>query len=179
MTDAELQQLYEKYAHVLFKRCRDILKNDEAAHDAVQETFAKVLVHASEFRGQSSPLTWMYRISTNHCLNQIRNRRTRADKRSHHREELAGPSHVAPTGTQTLDHARIIKLLDVADDQTRRVVIHTYFDDCTRQQTADLVGISVPTVRKRLDTFIRLARRALDVGALWLCCLSDLAGRIT
>jgi RNA polymerase sigma-70 factor (ECF subfamily) len=168
MTDAELQALYDRYAPVLYHRCLSILKNEEDAHDAVQETFARVLRHAEEFRRQSSPLTWMYRISTNHALNTLRNRRGRQQKLDDHGQQVLGYGEPAPRpddGLQLADVDRLLALLDDADDETRRCVIHTYIDDCTRQETATLVGISVPTVRKRVRTFLAAARERLGLPA--------------
>ena len=53
------------------------------------------------------------------------------------------------------------------DPQTRQIVLHTYFDEMTRQQVAERVGLSVPTVRKRLNTFYDRARHLLETpGAL-------------
>jgi RNA polymerase sigma-70 factor (ECF subfamily) len=173
LTDQELAELYDRYAHVLFHRCRRILRNDEDAHDAVQETFAKVIRNADTFRQQSSPLTWMYRIATNHSLNQLRNRKGRRQKREDHRDEIGGSSVVTPGEEHSEDHARILELLDRVDDEVRAVVVHTYFDECTRQETAELVGLSVPTVRKRLNHFLDLARRQLGAAAV-VACLSTL-----
>lgn len=157
-TDAELSDLYAKYAHVLFWRCRSIVGSDEEANDAVQETFARVLRHGDEFRQQSSPLTWMYRISTNYCLNQVRNRRGRQQKLDRHGDGLYD---MGGEREGTEDHARILALLDGLDDETKACVIHTFFDDCTREEVASLVGISVPTVRKRVNQFLERARVAL------------------
>jgi RNA polymerase sigma factor (sigma-70 family) len=164
LTDQELKHLYDRYGHVLFHRCRSILRNDEEARDAVQETFARVIRHGDQFRAQSSPLTWMYRISTNYCLNQLRNRRGRDRKHEDHREEIGGPSVVRPSESDELDQGRILALLHDADDETRACVVHTYFDDCTREEVAELVGLSVPTVRKRINTFLEQARRQLGVA---------------
>lgn len=168
LTDAELAALYDRYAHVLFHRCRRILRNDEDAHDAVQETFARVMRNADAFRQQSSPLTWMYAIATNYSLNQVRNRTGRRQKLEHRHDDLA--PQVAPDEA-TEDHQRVLALLGEADDETRAVVVHTYFDECTRQETADLVGLSVPTVRKRLNAFLDRARRQLGAALLLLAAL--------
>lgn len=132
--------------------------------DAVQETFARVLRSGDSFRSQSSPLTWMYRISTNWCLNQLRNRRGRERKHTDHREDIVGRPEIEADGSEAFDRDRILALLDGCDDQTRAVVVHTYFDDCTREEVAALVGISVPTVRKRINTFLDQARRELGVA---------------
>ncbi|MFT4624313.1 MAG: RNA polymerase sigma-70 factor (ECF subfamily) [Myxococcota bacterium] len=168
-SDAELAQLYDRYAPVLYRRCRSILGNEEEAADAVQETFAKVIVHAVEFRGQSSPLTWMYRISTNLCLNRIRDRKGRLRKLEDRGFELVPTDGESESAG---DHPRIRRLLAEVDDEMRAVVVHTFFDDCTRAETARLVGVSVPTVRKRVRQFLDHARRSLSVAALALVLLT-------
>lgn len=163
LSDQELSALYDRYAHVVFRRCVSILGNEEDAHDAVQETFSRVLRHSDEFRGQASPLTWMYRISTNWCLNQIRNRSGRGKKLEDKRHEVLPEENHLPTQTSGFDRDLVVRLLDDADDETRACVVHTFFDDCTRQEVADLVGLSVPTVRKRVNEFLDRARRELGV----------------
>ena len=162
--DEELRALYDQYSPVIFSRCRAILGNDEDAMDAVQETFARVIKHREDFRAESSPLTWMYRISTNYCLNQIRNSKGRHDKRELNRELLVGDG-VAHPNSGRWESARVIRrLLEDADDQTRQIVIHLYFDDMTREQAAQLVGVSLPTLRKRLNHFMKRAKRVLETA---------------
>lgn len=177
LDDKELGQLYDRYAHVVYRRCLSILGNEEDAHDATQETFAKVLRNVERFRREASPLTWMYRISTNHCLNVLRNRKGRSNKLAVHREDIVGDGFSEPEGGARLDHATLRGLLEGLDDETRACVVYTYFDDCTRQEVAELVGLSVPTVRKRIQTFLDHARRALGVHAATLLTLLALWSR--
>ena len=66
--------------------------------------------------------------------------------------------------------------LEQVDEQTRQCVVHTFFDDCTRQETADLVGLSVPTVRKRVNEFIDLARRTFEAAVVLLVALAASGG---
>lgn len=174
-TDAELADLYHRYAHVLLARCRSILRNEEAAQDAVQETFARVIRNWDSFRRQSSPLTWMYRISTNYCLNQVRNAGTRRRKLEDHKGEIGGEA-VTPANDSGTDHARVLVLLEQVDEETRACVVHTFFDDCTRSETAELVGLSVPTVRKRVNDFLDLARRTFQAASLLLATTGALHG---
>lgn len=155
----DLQALYERYGHVILHRCRRILGNEEDAMDAVQETFARVIKHHDSFRADASPLTWMYRISTNYCLNQLRNRDARADKRDQHRTHIGGIAGHLPGAEDWELHETVRQLLADTDDETRRIVVHLYFDDMTKVEVAELVGLSVPTVRKRLDDFISRSRR--------------------
>ena len=157
MTEAELQGLYERYAHVIYHRALRIMGNEEDASDAVQETFARVLRGRDGFRDESSPLTWMYQISTNWCLNQIRNRRSRGEKRVEHREAIES-NQGSLAGSEEFERAQAVrKLLERLDEESRRIVVHLYFDDMTRNEVAERVGISLPTLRKRLKGVSREA----------------------
>lgn len=165
LTDDELTELYERTAHVIYHRCLRILGNEERARDAVHEVYARAMLRGEQFRGESKPLTWLYRIATNYCLNQLRNERGRQRKLENHAEDIVGDGIAQPDHRDQADLALIRSLLDTVDDQTRQCVMYSYFDDCTQQEIAELVGLSVPTVRKRIRTFIEQARRRLGVSA--------------
>src|SRR5438874_384381 len=61
--------LYGLYGPMVLRRARAMLGDDHAAHDAAQEIFERALRAWSEFRADASPVTWLYRATTNHCLN--------------------------------------------------------------------------------------------------------------
>lgn len=168
---AEVEALYRRYAPVLHARARSILGNDEAAADAVQETFARVIRHWDGFRAEASPLTWMYQISTNWCLNQLRNHKGRSRKHTDHKDEIQPETAPMIDPVGGLDAATLRALISDCDEQTRRIVVHLYFDDLTREETARLVGISQPTLRKRHDAFVDHARRAFGVVVSGLLAL--------
>ena len=181
-SEQEIRKLYDRYGPVLFQRCRSILGNDEDASDAVHETFARVITHHERFRADASPLTWMYRISTNYCLNQLRNRRGREEKRHVHREDIQGEDVARPGAGRWEDSHVIRRLLADADPQTQAIVIHIYFDDMTRAEAAALAGVSLPTLRKRLNHFLKRARRVLEtapVAPAAVALLVALAGWLT
>jgi RNA polymerase sigma-70 factor (ECF subfamily) len=162
-SEAELRELYVRYAPILHHRARGILGTDEDAADAVQDTFARVLRHHESFRGAASPLTWLYQVNTNGCLNKLRDRKGHARKHQDHREDILGDEAVDADALAEVDVGVVRDLLADSDDETRRVVIHLYFDDMTREQAGAMVGISQPTLRKRLDAFFRRARTRLGV----------------
>lgn len=163
-TEAELAALYARYAGPIHHRALSILKNEELAQEAVQETFVRVMRNWDQFRGDASPYTWMYRITTNFCLNQLRNRNSRQQKQVNQRADILGEETTWMRDESDADAIRA--LLADADLETRQVVMHLYFDDMTKEQTAIAVGLSVPTVRKRLDAFLRRAKRSLGAPAV-------------
>ena len=164
ISDAELSELYMRYAPVIHARARSILGDDAEADDAVQETFARVIRAGDRFRDEASPLTWMYQIGTNWCLNRIRDRKGHEKKHDERRPEILGDEAVSADADSRRDDSRLRALLLDEDDETRRIVIALFFDDMTREEAAKFIGISVPTLRKRLDLFLRRARRALGVS---------------
>jgi RNA polymerase sigma-70 factor (ECF subfamily) len=176
INDAELSDLYMRYAPILHARARSILGDDAEAGDAVQETFARVIRAGDRFREESSPLTWMYQINTNWCLNQLRNRKGRARKHDDHGEEIGGTGLTEGVAADRMDDAMLRELLASEDEQTQRILVCLYFDDMTREDTAVAVGISVPTLRKRLDEFLRRARRRLGLPLSPAFFLVGLAG---
>jgi RNA polymerase sigma-70 factor (ECF subfamily) len=162
-TEAEIRTLYERYAHILHYRARSILGSDEEAADAVQETFARVIRNYDDFRMEASPLTWMYRISTNWCLNRLRDRKGHDRKHVENKEEIIGDG-LSPAPGEAFEREELRQLIREADEETQKILIHLYFDDMTREDTAVVVGISVPTLRKRLEAFFKKAKWSLGGG---------------
>src|SRR4051794_5745673 len=88
----ELEALYRTYGALVKRRARGILGDDHEAQDAMQEVFVRVIGAMGEFRRQSQPSTWLYRITTNLCLNRLRDGRRRRDHLSRMGQEaVASP----------------------------------------------------------------------------------------
>ena len=68
----ELMSSYEKRAYNIALR---IMSNEEDAKDAAQEAFIKIFRSIKNFREESSFSTWLYRIVTNTCLDELRKRK--------------------------------------------------------------------------------------------------------
>jgi RNA polymerase sigma-70 factor (ECF subfamily) len=61
--------IVEKYKDKSLSLACSILKEEEAAEDALQDAFLKVLKSIDKFRFDSLFSTWLYRIVVNTCLN--------------------------------------------------------------------------------------------------------------
>lgn len=157
--------LYRRYGALVEGRCRYLLGDRDAAQDATQEVFVKVMRSLDQFRGDASPSTWILRIATNHCLNRLASERAgwkaRFRRHVHHVEEAGLRGGVDP------ERARLVhQLLDRVDPETQAVAIHYFVDEMTQEEIGALLGRSMPTIRKRLATFKRVARREVGDGAL-------------
>jgi RNA polymerase sigma-70 factor, ECF subfamily len=149
-----LRELYEKYGASVHGRCAYLLRDRSKAEDAMQEVFAKALEHYQGFRAESSPLTWLMKIATHHCLNVLRSERAgwrdrfAAEKR-HHADSAEGAG-----GPQSFElRQEVRKLLARFDLETQQAAVHYHVDEMTLEEVAAVLGRSVPTVRKRLEEF--------------------------
>lgn len=154
-----LRELYARYGGAVYSRCAYLLKDRTRAEDAMQEVFAKALTHLPEFRAQASPVTWLMKIATHHCLNELRSER--AGWRSlFERTQRARPEgHGGQEEHEARDWVR--NLLSHFDEETQAAAIHYHVDEMTLEEVAGLLGRSVPTIRKRLEDFARKGGREL------------------
>jgi RNA polymerase sigma-70 factor (ECF subfamily) len=68
------ERLYSLHGARMKNLARNILGSSADAEDAVQETFLKVQRSIGSFRGQSSFVTWTFRILVNTCYDARRSR---------------------------------------------------------------------------------------------------------
>ena len=151
-----LADLYARHAAGVFGRCRWLLRDDEAAKDATQEVFAKALRALGEFRAAASPTTWLLRIATHHCLNELRAGRARWREEAVRLAEVRRAEGVEP------DRRELVRaLLGRAEPEEQEMAVMYYVDELTQVEIAAATGRSLPTVRKRLRGFLAAARGAL------------------
>ena len=70
--DEYFDLLYKKYSGKVYAKCISLLKDEVNARDAVQEIFIKLVLTLSKFKGRSKLSTWIYAVSYNYCIDQVR-----------------------------------------------------------------------------------------------------------
>ena len=73
------EELVHRYDRDVLRIALNILHKPEDARDVYQEAFLKVYRNLHRFRFECSFYTWIYRIVTNVCLDQLRRRSTRPE----------------------------------------------------------------------------------------------------
>lgn len=72
-------QLVRRYDSSVLRLAMHMLQNEQDAQDVHQEAFLKAYRHLANFRFECSFYTWLYRIVTNLCLDQMRRRKSRRE----------------------------------------------------------------------------------------------------
>ncbi|NLV36595.1 MAG: sigma-70 family RNA polymerase sigma factor [Clostridiaceae bacterium] len=76
---AAFEELVENYQKKLFNLAYRIVGNPEDAADMVQEALIRIFRSIAKFKEQSSFSTWIYRITTNVCLDELRKRKNKKE----------------------------------------------------------------------------------------------------
>ena len=64
--------LVRKYKMIVYNTIYSIIGDAQEADDIAQEVFLKVYTKAGSFKGKSSFSTWLYRITVNRCVDELR-----------------------------------------------------------------------------------------------------------
>jgi RNA polymerase sigma-70 factor (ECF subfamily) len=163
MTDAErdFQLIYREYYPKIVGYLRRLVGEAEA-EDVAQETFVKANKALDGFRGDSSLSTWLYRIATNAAMDHLRKPASRRappipgglpDDDSSVGDAIA-PGDSAPVLDTLLirkDMNECIRgIVDSLPENYRTVLVLSDLEGMTNAEIAEVVGISLDTVKIRL-----------------------------
>lgn len=144
---SDVQLLYERYGGLVRARVRRFFHGEEA-EDVAQEVFVKVVERLDTFRGEASPVTWLYQVTTRHCLNRLRDR----DRRRALWERNQGPWWSAPvSGAAQESSVQLGELWRDTDEESALIAVYYHLDGMGRDEIARLVGCSPRTVTNRLE----------------------------
>ena len=145
----DVDGLYRKYAPMVMRRCRHLLRDEDQAADALQETFVRVLRRKEDLR-DTYPSSLLYRIGTNTCLNMLRTRKRKptvsADALM---ETLASRGNLEE---EQLSSIALEQVFAGTREGTRKAAEIHFLEGRTLEETAAAVGLSVSGVRKRFRT---------------------------
>jgi RNA polymerase sigma factor (sigma-70 family) len=138
LSPEEIERVYERrYAGFRLGACA-ILNDFDAAHDAVQDGFARALVYREKCRS-SSPEAWIWRMIERKALDELRRRRTGRLEDAFDADLIASESDPAL--------AAAVKQLA---PRRRLVVFLRYFADLPYADIARVCGMSEGTVAATL-----------------------------
>jgi len=148
-TTLDIPALYRRYGDLVMSRCRTLLHNEADAQDATQEVFLKLHRYRDHFRGEASPATFLYKITTTVCLNWLRSRRRRPEDPVEELPPVASDALLDQVELREL----VRRLLSEQDERTQACLVYHYVDGMTYDEIGSILELSGAAVRKRISTF--------------------------
>jgi len=156
---AAFTELAQRYSGKLLAVAGRLLGSRADAEDAVQRAFLQCFAAAAGYDPRWAVSTWLYRILTNVCVDELRRRATRTahDERSVAGELSAGSSNHHPPAAYLDLH----RALEQVPREARVLLALRYVDGLSYGELARIRGISINTVKSQLARGKSLLRAEL------------------
>jgi len=149
--------LLQRYTLLLLGVCMKYLKNEEAAKDAVQQIFLKVIHELPRYKVQYFK-SWLYMIARNYCLMQLRKRDVKATKELN--ENIVEEEFPLQ---RELEKEKLLSLVEASMDELnedqKTCITLFYLEKKSYQQISDQTGFSLMQVK----SFIQNGKRNLKL----------------
>lgn len=154
ITDHELRfrQWLNEHTGLLLKVVRSFAESPDDQDDLFQEILLQVWLSLPNFRDDSKPTTWLYKVALNTALAW-----KRTEKKRWRRQSSLTISEVAPPGVSPAEAERNDRVIDElyaairALPLAKRALVVLYLDGFTYREIADVVGISESNVGVSLN----------------------------
>ncbi|MGI6453655.1 MAG: RNA polymerase sigma factor [Syntrophomonadaceae bacterium] len=166
----ELVLLYQDKIYALAYR---YLGNEEDANDLAQEAFIKAFRSLSSFKGESGFGTWLFRIASNLCLDELRGRKRRIKCLSLDEPVITSQGEELPKEIPDLSAAvddkyekkelslYIQKLLNELKPDYKAIIVLRDMMGFSYEEIAEILKCSQGTVKSRLNRARAILRKKL------------------
>jgi RNA polymerase sigma-70 factor (ECF subfamily) len=157
------EELLGRYEDKVFRLAYRILRNETDAKEILQETFVSIWRKLDTFKGDSQFGSWVYRIATNAALMRLRAHRRHPEVSTEelpigYLDNYGTPMPAGENWSKRPDdelqsselRSHIQAAVDALPDIYRTVFVIRDVEGLSTEETADALGISVPTVKTRL-----------------------------
>ena len=156
-------EIYDRYSGRIYNFAFRFLKNAEAAEDATQEVFVKMLKHANQFHGDAKLSTWLFSITANWCRDYLR----KADNKSKESDDvlvtLPAPAELSPDRSleQREDAARVRRALQALTPEQREAILLSRYQGLSYAEIAQIAGCSEGAVKTRVFRAMETLKKTL------------------
>jgi RNA polymerase sigma-70 factor (ECF subfamily) len=160
-------EIYDRYSGRIYNFAFRFLKNAEAAEDATQEVFVKMIRHANQFQGDAKLSTWLFSITANWCRDYLRKADNRVKESDDVLVTLPAPSELSPERTleQRENEQRVRKALGALTPEQREAILLSRYQGLSYAEIAQIAGCSEGAVKTRVFRAMETLKKVLTSEA--------------
>jgi RNA polymerase sigma-70 factor, ECF subfamily len=164
------EALFQKYRRAMVAHARRYVKDSARAEELAQEIFVRVYTTKS-YEPTAKFKTWLYRVATNVCLNEIR--RPEHQQKLESLDGVENPRAIVPSEIASLPgtpeeaalgremEARVTKLLDALPVNQRAAFLMSRHDHLTLEEIAAALETSVSAVKSLIHRALETLRKGV------------------
>ncbi len=139
-------KLVEQHKKFIYKICFMYASDDETVSDLFQDVALNLWKAFPQFRGESKPITWIYRIAVNSCVSWLRISTKRPQTVS-----LTLPMTELFADEYEKENLRELYTLINRLGKLERALIMLWLDERSYEEIAEILDISVANVGVRIN----------------------------
>lgn len=143
-------QLYDRYLHLVYGLCMKYFKSSEDSKDASMEIFeqaSRALLQKEVTHFKS----WLYVVSKNHCLMELRKRKTREEKNRMLIMESDEEVHLNIEGPEDEDLEALTACLETLKSEQKQCVSLFYLEKKSYREVESETGLTLKTVKSAIQ----------------------------
>jgi RNA polymerase sigma-70 factor (ECF subfamily) len=167
--------LVRRHQAPLYNFAFRLLRSSPVAEEVVQDAFVRVVVNAGEFKHAARFSTWLYAITRNLCIDQVRKRTLRnhpsldeskrdegGDGPTLGERTADGRANVERAAVSVEIRERLVAAVDELPDEQREVFLLREVSNIPFKEIAEIVGIPENTVKSRMRYALERLQAALS-----------------
>lgn len=155
-----LALLLPRYRDKVFRLCFSMLRDRAQAEDVTQDIFLRIWRALPGYGAQAALSTWIYAISKNACLSELRKRKPTVSIDQNEDEYSAEVAALAAPDPDDSATVSVSQVLDKLPERYRQAVTLFYMEDRSYEQTAESLGLPLGTVKALLH---RARKRLIEL----------------
>jgi RNA polymerase sigma-70 factor (ECF subfamily) len=158
------EEFFARYRNPIYRTAYGLTGDRQAAEEILQDTFARAYRHRHTFHEGVSPLPWLHRVSLNLCYSRLSRRRLDASPIDETAEHTVPDDRPLPAERAEQSELRQIVREGIAalPEKHQSVVVLYYLHRLSLQESAQVLGIQLGTVKSRLHSALRGLRVHLE-----------------
>ena len=145
--------LVEKYQKMVYTLALKLMKKSEEAEEMAQDTFVKAFQKLDSYEGKSKFSTWLYSITYNACISELRKRRIEFksldDRQVSDQDEQRMHDYYRENRKEDQEKYLNLALEKLPEDDQVLVTLY-YYENQSMDEISQITGLTVSNIKVKI-----------------------------
>lgn len=145
------EELYERYSGKVYRKCLSFVKDQAKAEDFTHDIFLKLIFKLGSYNENARFSTWLYSITYNYCMDQLRINKKRAEVYADENLEVPDDTDLNTIFEDPdVETKRLKRAMEGLTTEEKSILMMEYQDNLSIREIADVFKITESATKMRL-----------------------------
>lgn len=145
------EELYERYSGKVYRKCLSFVKDQAKAEDFTHDIFLKLIFKLGSYNENARFSTWLYSITYNYCMDQLRINKKRAEVYADENLEVPDDTDLNTIFEDPdVETKRLKRAMEGLTTEEKSILMMKYQDNLSIREIADVFKITESATKMRL-----------------------------